>query len=84
MNVERLAINKGEWDKHCIFRRQWQLKFTEGIFSYTDKELFAGGSKFQYRLKQIDNDGSFEYSDVIEVEVVPDQFELITKLSKSV
>jgi len=45
-------------------------------YSYTDKEFFAGGSKFQYRLKQIDNDGSFEYSDVVEVEVVPDQFEL--------
>ena len=45
-------------------------------YSYTDKELFAGGSKFQYRLKQIDTDGQFEYSDVVEVEVVPTQFEL--------
>ncbi len=45
-------------------------------YSYTDKELFAGGSKFHYRLKQIDSDGSFEYSEVVEVEVVPDQFEL--------
>ncbi|NWG29627.1 MAG: T9SS type A sorting domain-containing protein [Ignavibacteriaceae bacterium] len=73
-NVER-RINEGEWDS---------IKFIEGSgnsnspkeYSYTDKELFAGGSKFQYRLKQIDSDGSFEYSDVVEVEVVPDQFEL--------
>ncbi len=41
-----------------------------------DKDLFAGGSSFQYRLKQVDNDGSFEYSDVVEVEVVPTKFEL--------
>jgi hypothetical protein len=45
-------------------------------YSYSDKDLFAGGSIFQYRLKQIDNDGSFEYSNVVEVEVVPDQYEL--------
>jgi len=38
--------------------------------------LFAGGSNFQYRLKQVDTDGSFEYSDVVEVEVVPNQYEL--------
>jgi len=29
-----------------------------------------------YRLKQIDNDGKFEYSDIVEVEVVPDKYEL--------
>jgi len=45
-------------------------------YSYSDKDLFAGGSKFEYRLKQIDTDGQFEYSDVVEVEVVPTQFEL--------
>ena len=45
-------------------------------YSFSDKDLFAGESRFQYRLKQIDNDGSFEYSDVVEVEVIPDQYEL--------
>ena len=45
-------------------------------YSFSDKDLVAGGSRFQYRLKQIDNDGSFEYSDVVEVEIVPDQYEL--------
>ena len=39
-------------------------------YIYIDKNLI-GGSKFHYRLKQIDNDGQFEYSDVVEVEVVP-------------
>ncbi|MEJ2196013.1 MAG: T9SS type A sorting domain-containing protein, partial [Ignavibacteriaceae bacterium] len=35
-------------------------------YRYTDKNLNSG--KYYYRLKQIDYDGSYEYSDVIEVE----------------
>jgi hypothetical protein len=73
-NVER-RINEGEWNT---------LGFVEGKgnsnspkeYSYSDKDLFAGGSNFKYRLKQIDTDGSFEYSDVVEVEVIPTKFEL--------
>ena len=73
-NVER-RINEGEWNS---------IGFVEGHgnsnspkeYGYSDKDLFAGGSKFQYRLKQVDTDGQFEYSDVVEVEVVPTQFEL--------
>ena len=72
--VER-SINEGKWDS---------IGFVEGHgnsnspkeYSFTDNDLFAGGSKFQYRLKQVDNDGSFEYSDVVEVEKVPIQYEL--------
>ena len=60
------------------------LRFVEGHgnsnspkeYSYSDKDLFAGGSKFQYRLKQVDTDGQFEYSDVVEVEILPTKFEL--------
>ena len=29
-----------------------------------------------YRLKQVDNDGQFEYSDIVEVGFVPNKFEL--------
>jgi hypothetical protein len=36
-------------------------------YSFTDSKLDAG--TYTYRLKQIDFDGSFEYSDVVEVEV---------------
>jgi hypothetical protein len=72
--VER-SINDGEWNS---------LTFIEGHgnsnspkeYSYSDKDLFAGGSKFQYRLKQVDTDGKFEYSDVVEVEILPTKFEL--------
>jgi hypothetical protein len=73
-NIER-KIKDGEWNN---------IGFVEGHgnsnspkeYSYTDKDLFAGGSNFQYRLKQVDTDGKFEYSDVVEVEIMPTKFEL--------
>lgn len=73
-NVER-KINEGEWNN---------IGFVEGHgnsnspknYNFTDNNLFSSGSNFQYRLKQIDNDGQFEYSDVVEVEIIPAQFEL--------
>ena len=44
-------------------------------YSYTDKNL--NGGKYYYRLKQIDFDGSYEYSNVIEVSVnIPTVFSL--------
>ncbi len=36
----------------------------------------SGGSKFIYRLKQIDNDGKFIYSDEVEIALVPNEFAL--------
>jgi hypothetical protein len=39
----------------------------ERTYHYTDTELQPG--KYYYRLKQIDFDGSFEYSKIIEVEI---------------
>jgi hypothetical protein len=38
-------------------------------YSYVDESLHAG--KYQYRLKQIDFDGSFEYSKIVEVTIEP-------------
>jgi hypothetical protein len=44
-------------------------------YTYTDNSLQAG--TYSYRLKQTDYDGTFEYSDVVEVEVIaPDVFTL--------
>jgi hypothetical protein len=44
-------------------------------YSYTDKNLQEGN--YTYRLKQVDLDGSFEYSKVVEVELTtPIEFEL--------
>jgi hypothetical protein len=44
-------------------------------YSYVDHSPI-GGNKFVYRLKQIDNDGTFTYSDAVEVEVIPNRYEL--------
>jgi hypothetical protein len=44
-------------------------------YSFNDKNLQTG--KYQYRLKMIDNDGSFQYSNIVEAEIaVPGEFEL--------
>jgi hypothetical protein len=42
-------------------------------YSYTDKNLQSG--KYQYRLKMVDNDGSFKFSPIVETEVaIPKDF----------
>lgn len=44
-------------------------------YSFIDESVPSG--KYQYRLKQIDYDGTFEYSDIVEVEVgLPTEFSL--------
>ena len=43
-------------------------------YSFVDKDITSG--KYQYRLKQIDLDGSFEYSDIVEVEIALAEFKL--------
>lgn len=69
--VERNAT--GTWQK---------IGFVEGhgtanspkYYSFSDANPL--GNKIQYRLKQIDNDGSFEYSPVVEVELAPVNYTL--------
>ncbi|MFZ1280562.1 MAG: T9SS type A sorting domain-containing protein, partial [Ignavibacteriaceae bacterium] len=42
-------------------------------YSFTDEDLPSG--KYSYRLKQIDNDGTFEYSNVVEITIgLPNKF----------
>ena len=43
-------------------------------YTYTDK--INGGGKFYYRLKQIDYNGSFTYSNILEVSALPTVFSL--------
>jgi len=44
-------------------------------YSFIDD--YVGTGKYSYRLKQIDNDGQFEYSNVVEVSIVnPDGYKL--------
>jgi hypothetical protein len=58
-----------------------EIGFVEGqgttteikYYSFIDENVPSG--KYQYRLKQIDYDGTFEYSDIVEVEVgLPTEF----------
>lgn len=76
---------KSENAEASELEREWEMvAFVEGHgnsnsiknYSFTDKNL-VGGSKFMYRLKQIDIDGTFEYSDAVEIEVLPTKYELL-------
>ena len=71
--IER-RINKEEW---------YNIGFVEGhgnssspnSYSFTDRSP-SSANKLQYRLKQLDTNGSFKYSDEIEVEIIPTGFAL--------
>ena len=72
--ILRSAQNDSAWSK---------LGFVEGHgnsnspkdYSFTDDKVTGG--KYSYRLKQIDTDGKFEYSKVVEVDLgSPTKFEL--------
>ncbi len=73
--VQRKKANgKSNWEK---------VGFVEGAGnsnspkSYTFTDVVNSAGKYSYRLKQIDVDGSFKYSDVVEVTVAtPNKFEL--------
>ncbi len=77
--------NKGFEVERKTSSSDWQaIGFVEGQgttselnhYSYTDAKVNNG--TYNYRLKQIDHDGTFAYSPVVEVEVdVPVQFELV-------
>ncbi len=79
--VERAVINSKSTKQKPRFEK---IGFVKGHgnsnspkdYSFIDEKPF-GGSNFQYRLKQIDTDGQIEYSDIVEVEVLPDKFELL-------
>jgi hypothetical protein len=72
-DIER-KTNEGGWYKISFVKGNGNSNSPKEYF-YTDDKLI-GGSKFQYRLKQVDNDGQFEYSDIVEVEIIPDKFAL--------
>ena len=50
---------------------------SQKYYSFTDKSIISAG-EYYYRLKQIDNDGAFEYSDIVKVVLeAPKNFELV-------
>ena len=64
-DVERSSTANNNWNK-IGFVEGYGTTTEQHSYSYTDKETLSG--KLAYRLKQIDNDGSFKYSNVVEVD----------------
>ena len=51
------------------------MTFSPKKYSFVDNDP-VGGNKFQYRLKQIDTDGSYDYSEVIEAYITTSDYVL--------
>ena len=65
--ILRSAQNeKQEWEKFGFVPGHGTTTETQH-YSFTDNDVMRG--KYQYKLKQIDYDGSFEYSQIVEVEI---------------
>lgn len=73
--IERKVTNNEEWKKIGFIDGKGTSSETNK-YSFNDKNL-VGGTIFQYRLKQIDNDGSFKYYDPVEVHFTPTEYTLL-------
>ncbi len=72
--IERKLNGTSEWT-NVSFVSGKGTSTERNNYSYMDKSLTVG--KYSYRLKQVDLDGTYEYSPVIEVDVnAPDEFTL--------
>lgn len=63
--IER-SVFKGEWNKIGFVNGNGNSNSPKN-YSFVDDKTSTG--RYSYRLKQIDNDGQFEYSKVIEIDV---------------
>jgi hypothetical protein len=69
------ASNGNEAFKQIAFIKGKGTTTDKSVYSYVDKSVLSG--KYQYRLKQIDYDGSYEYSKVIEIDLgMPEEITL--------
>jgi hypothetical protein len=69
------SFDKSEWET-IGFRDGNGTTSEPKEYSYSDVISEMSASKLYYRLKQIDFDGAFEYSDVVEIEIAPRNFSL--------
>jgi len=72
-DISNLPDGKAAW-RMIDFREGKGTTTEPQTYSYLDEYLSTG--IYQYRLKQIDFNGSFEYSDIVEVEIAPLVFSL--------
>jgi hypothetical protein len=77
--------NRGFEIERSFEKNNWStIGFREGKgttlelqqYSYLDILSDIASTKLYYRLKQVNYDGSFEYSDIVEVEIAPSTFSL--------
>ncbi|QQS37524.1 MAG: VCBS repeat-containing protein [Ignavibacteriales bacterium] len=66
--IERKNLSSDRWDR-IGFVNGYGTTTQVHNYSYPDLELQQG--KYQYRLKQIDLDGTFKYSHTVNVEIAP-------------
>ena len=72
--VER-SLDKTNWNKIAFVNGRGNSNNVNN-YAYTDNQITKGGY-YYYRLKQLDNDGAFTYSDITEVNInMPSKFEL--------
>ncbi len=68
-NVERTAVETGhdpslQWETICFVQGHGNCHSSK---EYTFTDSPTGGKEFYYRLKQIDFDGSYQYSEIVSV-----------------
>jgi hypothetical protein len=75
-DIERISFGEqnSEWIKIGFVEGNGNSNSTKH-YTFVDKEPKVG-YLFGYRLKQIDTDGTYTYSDIIEVEMIPYEFAL--------
>ncbi len=85
--IQRLEVSSQKSEgktQSSIVNRQWEkVGFVKGNgnsnspkeYSFVDQNP-TGGNDYNYRLKQIDNDGRFKYTETIDVKLIPAKFEL--------
>ena len=66
LSIESGVGSNGEWEKIGFVKGNGNSNSPKD-YSFTDNPL--GGTTFKYRLKQIDFDGQYKYSDEVEVEL---------------
>ncbi|MCA2004940.1 MAG: T9SS type A sorting domain-containing protein, partial [Ignavibacterium sp.] len=70
--IERKDINR-DWEKLGFVKGNGTTSTTNN-YSFIDKPQLA--QKYFYRLKQVDFNGSFYYSDIVEITILPVEFKL--------
>lgn len=73
VNSQQSAVGS-QWEKIGFVKGAGNSNSPK-FYSFTDKDL-TGGTKFKYRLKQIDTHGKFEYSNEEEIEIIPVEYSL--------